>query len=343
MLAALLTRFGGVDALEVRQVATPSPGSGEVVVDVAAAGVNNTDVWTRQGAYGRGEPSGWLGPVDFPRIQGADVCGYIAATGAGVDPARVGQRVLVDPVLRYSDGPEPLVAEVLGSEADGGYAERVLVRADRAHDVTASPLTDVELACLPISSGTAIGMLERAAVHAGQTVLVTGASGGVGLGLVSLAAGRGARVIAMCSADKADAVRAAGADEVLDRRADDLGQRLSELVPAGLDAVADVVGGDFLTGLLPRVRAGGRWVVAGSLAGPVVELDLRTLYLRSIALLGSTMHTPGQFALLVEAARRGDIRPPVVAATYPLTEIHAAHERFERRDQVGKIALLPRP
>ena len=129
----------------------------------------------------------------LPRIQGADVCGYVAATGAGVDPERLGRRVLVDPVLRYSDGPEPLVAEVLGSEADGGYAEQLLVRADRAHDVTGSPLTDVELACLPISSGTAIGMLERAAVHTGETVLVTGASGGVGLALVSLAAGRGAR------------------------------------------------------------------------------------------------------------------------------------------------------
>jgi NADPH:quinone reductase-like Zn-dependent oxidoreductase len=340
VLAAVLTRFGGVDALEVREVAAPSPGPGEVVVDVAAAGVNNTDVWTRQGAYGRDEPAGWLGPVDFPRIQGADVCGYIAAIGEGVDAARLGRRVLVDPVLRYSDGPEALVAEVLGSEADGAYAEQVLVRADRVHDVADSALTDVELACLPISSGTAIGMLERAEVQAGHTVLVTGASGGVGLGLVSLAAGRGARVIALSSADKAAAVRAAGADAVLDRQAGDVGEQLYELVPAGVDAVADVVGGGFLTGLLPQVRAGGRWVVAGSLAGPVVELDLRTLYLRSIALLGSTMHTPGQFALLVEAARRGEVRP-VVAATYPLTEIRAAHSQFERRVQIGKIALLP--
>ena len=210
MRAVVLTRFGGTEVLELRDVAAPQPGPGEVVVDVAAVSLNNTDVWTRSGAYGADEPAGWLGPVDFPRIQGADVCGYVSAAGHEVDPALVGRRVLLDPVLRYSDGPEPLVEAVLGSEADGGYAEQVLVRADRVHDVTASPLTDQQLACLPISCGTATGMLERAAVRAGETVLVTGASGGVGLALVGLAAGRGARVVALSSGDKADVVREAG-------------------------------------------------------------------------------------------------------------------------------------
>lgn len=340
MLAVLLTRFGGVDALEVREVDDPAPGPGEVVVAVTAVAVNNTDVWTRQGAYGADEPAGWLGPIDFPRVPGADVCGRVEDVGAGVDPAWRGRRVLVDPVLEYAAGPEPLVAAVLGSEADGGYAERVVVRADRVHDVSASPLSDAQLSCLPIAYGTATGMLERAGIGAGETVLVTGASGGVGLALVDLAAQRGARVVALSSADKADDVLAAGAEVVVDRGADDVVGRLAELAPSGVDAVADVVAGALLPQLLPHVRPGGRWVVAGAVAGPVVEIDLRPLYLRSIRLIGSTMHTPDQLGVLVAAANRGEVAPRI-AATHALAEVREAHEQFERREHVGKIVLLP--
>ncbi|MEG9225989.1 zinc-binding dehydrogenase [Aeromicrobium sp. Sec7.5] len=336
----VLTRFGGPEVLELRDVASPEPGPGEVVVDVAAVSLNNTDVWTRAGAYGTTEPAGWLGPIDFPRVQGADVCGHVARIGEGVSEDLLGQRVLIDPVVRYSDGPERLVESVLGSEVDGGYAEQVVVRADRVHDVTGSPLSDEQLACLPISYGTATGMLERANVGSGETILVTGASGGVGLALVGLAAARGARVIALSSRDKAAAVQEAGADVVVDRGGGDVGEQLADLVPAGLDAVADVVGGGLVAVAMPHVRPGGRWVVAGAVSGPVIELDLRQLYLRSISLLGSTMHTPEQFEVLVSAARAGQVRP-VVARTFPLEEVRAAHEEFERREHVGKLVLQP--
>ncbi len=109
MRAVLLTRFGGPEVLELRDVAAPHPGPGEVVVDIAAVSIKNTDVWTRSGAYGAKEPAGWLGPIDFPRVLGADVCGHVAQVGHGVSEALVGRRVLLDPVLRYSSGPEPLV------------------------------------------------------------------------------------------------------------------------------------------------------------------------------------------------------------------------------------------
>lgn len=243
MRAVLLTRFGGPEVLELHDMPDPEPGPGEVAVRVAAASVNNTDVWTRSGAYGVDEPAGWLGPVDFPRVPGADVCGRVDQVGAGVPADLLGRRVLVDPVVRYSEGPEPLVAEVLGSEADGGYAERVLVAADRVHDVTDSPLSDEQLACLPISYGTATGMLERGRIRAGETLLDSGASGGVGLALVGLAAARGARVVALSSGSKAAAVREAGADVVIDRHDGDVAAQLGDLVPEGLDAVTDVVGG----------------------------------------------------------------------------------------------------
>lgn len=340
MRAVVLTRFGGPEVLEPRELPDPGAAPGEVVVRVAAAAVNNTDVWTRSGAYGTDEPAGWLGPVDFPRVQGADVCGEVVEVGDGVDPGLLGRRVLVDPVLAYADGPEPLVEAVLGSEADGGYAELVAVAADRVHDVSASPLDDRQLACLPISYGTATGMLERAGVRRGETLLVSGASGGVGLSLVDLASARGARVVALSSGSKADAVRAAGADVVLDRHDGDVGQQLGDLVPEGLDAVADVVGGGLLGTVMPHLRPGGRWVVSGAVAGPVVELDLRRLYLRSVSLLGSTMHTPDQFAVLVAAANDGGLRPQV-ARTFPLAEAAAAQAVLERREHTGKLVLLP--
>ena len=344
MRAAVLTRHGGPEAVELREMPVPVPGPGEVMVSVAAAGVNNTDVWTREGAYGLpGDPAakaGWRGPLDFPRIQGGDVAGRVAAVGDGVGEHRVGSRVLVDPALYDSHGDDALPVDVLGSERDGGFAEYVVVPAERAHDVEDSPMSDVELACLPIAYGTATGMLERGQVGAGDTVLVTGASGGVGLAAVQLARARGARVVAVSSAGKLDPVAAAGADVVLDRGLGDLAEQVRSTAPEGLAAAVDVVAGPFVDAGLGLLRPGGRWVVAGALGGHAVQLDVRRLYLANQSLVGSTMHTPAQFGLLVEVARRGDVHP-VVAATYRLDDIHTAHATLEQRRHVGKLVVTP--
>lgn len=347
MRAAVLTRFGGPDAVELRDVPDPRPGPGEVRVRVAAAATNNTDLWTRDGAYGLpGDPdalAGWLGAIDFPRIQGADVVGTVDEVGEGVATDLVGRRVLVDPATFEDLGPqdtvprrEPRLVAVLGSEHDGGFAELVVVDADHVHDVTDSPLSDTELACLPIAYGTAMGMLERGEVVAGETVLVTGASGGVGLAGVQLAAARGCRVVAQTSAGKEELVREAGAEAVVHRS----GEGLADLVPDGIDAVIDVVAGPQLDALLPLVRDGGRWVVAGAVADPVVRLDLRRLYLGNRRLVGSTMHTAVHFAALAEEARRGSLAPRV-AATYDLEHIHEAHAALAERGHVGKIVVRP--
>ncbi len=341
MQAALLIRHGGPDAVELREVAVPRPGPDQVLVRVAAAGINNTDVWTREGAYGlAGDPdakAGWLGPLDFPRIQGGDVAGEVVAVGPGVERGRVGERVLVDPALYDSDGVLPV--DILGSERDGGFAEYVVVPAERAHEVDDSPLSEVELACLPIAYGTAMGMLERGGVGEGDTLLVTGASGGVGLAAVQLGKARGAHVVAVSSEGKLDAVAAAGADAVVDRRRGRLGDDIRAAAPNGIDTVIDVVAGAFVSEGLGLLRPGGRWVVAGALDGYDVRLDVRRLYLGNQSLVGSTMHTPTHFTLLVEAARRGDVRP-VVAGTYPLSDIHAAHATLVERHHVGKLVVV---
>ncbi|MFO7961406.1 MAG: zinc-binding dehydrogenase [Nitriliruptoraceae bacterium] len=358
MLAAVLTGHGGPEQLEVRDdVPVPRPARGEVLVEVRAAGVNNTDLWTRQGAYGRADDpdavAGWQGvPLEFPRIQGGDVVGVVTEVGEKVDEAIIGRRVLLDPT-RYAEeaddaddaddadeADEPTLEAVLGSELDGGFAEYVVIAADHAHDVSDSPLSDEQLACLPIAYGTATGMLERAQLRAGETVLITGASGGVGLALVELAHARDATVIALTSAGHEAAVRAAGADHTVARDDDTVADRIRDAAEGPLAVVADVVGGWAFEELFELLGTGGRWVTCGAVADPVVSLDLRRLYLERRRLIGSTMHTPAQFRRLLDDARHGRIDPKV-ARTYPLTEIHTAQADFAEGDHVGKLVLLP--
>ncbi|UCM91727.1 zinc-binding dehydrogenase [Streptomyces marincola] len=347
MTAAVLVRHGGPDALELRtDWPVPAVGPGRVLVRVTAAALNNTDVWTREGAYGLpGRPeaeAGWRGPLDFPRIQGGDIAGVVAAVAEDVSEEWTGRRVLVDPAFYADEHEDAPPVGLLGSEADGGFAAYVAVEAARLHDMTSSPLSDEELAALPVAYGTAMGMLERARLAGGETVLVTGASGGVGLALVQLAAARGARVLALTSGSKAAELRDAGAEATLDRDTDpeELVRQVGALAPEGLDAVADVAGGPWPERLLPTLREGARWVIAGAVAGPVVRFDLRRLYLHNLSLIGSSMHTRAHFAALAELAATGGIRPRV-AARFPLGELHAAQEEFRRGAHVGKIVVVP--
>jgi NADPH:quinone reductase-like Zn-dependent oxidoreductase len=345
MTAAVLTRHGGADALELRHDwPVPTAGSGEVLVRVGAAAVNNTDIWTREGAYGvPGQPdakAGWRGAVRFPRVQGGDIAGRVVAIGAAVPADLLGRRALVDPAIYGDDSEHAPPVGLLGSEADGGFATYVVVPAAHAHDVGDSPLSDEQLACLPVAYGTAMGMLERAGLQTGETVLVTGASGGVGLALVQLAAARGAEVVAVTSSAKAGALTDAGATHVVSRDVGDLAGQVTTAVPSGLDAVADVAGGPGIEQLMPLLRDDGRWVIAGAVAGPVVSFDLRRLYLHNLRLIGSSMHTREHFAKLVAVARTGAVQPRI-AGRHTLAEIHHAQQQFLERQHVGKIVISP--
>ncbi|MEE8602969.1 zinc-binding dehydrogenase [Euzebya tangerina] len=337
MTAAVTMGHGGPDQIEVRtDWPRPVAEPGHVVVRVAAAAINNTDIWSREGAYGTaGDPdavAGWRGvPLDFPRIQGIDVVGYIDSVGQDVPERWLDRRVLVDSAVRYEDD-RP--AEIVGSEVDGGFAEFHACAEAQLHDMTGSPLSDAQLSCVPTAYGTALGMINRAGCAAGERVLVTGASGGVGMAAVQLLADRGCRVVARTSDGKQDVVKAAGADEVSLRGADSLAA--VELV----DVVVDVVGGEEFGAAVDRLRDGGRLVTAGAIAGPVVPLDLRRLYLHHRTLIGSTMHTPADFAELARIAVQGGIAP-VVAESFSLTDIARAQARFLEKDFVGKLVLVP--
>ncbi|WP_309611392.1 alcohol dehydrogenase family protein [Sphingomonas sp.] len=353
MRAVLLTGNGGFDKLDYRDdVPVPRPGPGEVLIRVAAAGVNNTDINTRAawysksvasatdagGAVGfveaRSEDSGWTGAVPhFPRIQGADACGRIVAVGEGVPASRIGSRVIVEPVFRAEGAPIDS-AIYFGSERDGAFAEFTVTPSRHAHAVDCE-WSDGELASIPCAYSAAENMLTRAGLVEGETVLITGASGGVGSAAVQLAKRRGARVIAVVGADKAGAIRAIGAQQTINR-SDDL---LTELEPESVDVVIDVVGGSQFDGLLQLLKRGGRYAVAGAIAGPIVSLDLRTLYLKDLRLLGCTVIEPSVFPNLVSYIERGEIRP-LVAATYPLADIVVAQTAFLAKTHIGKIVLL---
>ncbi|MEX1038725.1 MAG: alcohol dehydrogenase family protein, partial [Acidimicrobiia bacterium] len=323
-------------------------GADEVLIEVGACGMNNTDINTRTGWYSRsvsgptgdtsspaGNDGSWGGGLSFPLIQGADPVGRIVAVGDSVAPARMGERVLVDAWLRDPSG-DLSKASYLGSERDGGYAEYVAVPAANAHPID-SDLTDVELAGFPCSYATAEHMLHRAGVMEGQWVLVTGASGGVGGALVQLAKLRGARVVAVTSAAKIEPVRKIGAEVVVDREGDDISRAVISST-GGVDVFADVVGGDMFPDLFETIKAGGHYTTAGAIAGPVVALDLRTLYLHDLTMHGATVLPPEVFASLVSYIEKGQLLP-IVAGTYPLHELAAAQEAFMAKSHVGNIVI----
>jgi len=351
MSAILLTGHGDLDRLEYRSdVPVPQPQADEVLVRVSAAGINNTDVNLRIGWYSShvgasdalgaaprptaANDSGWSGrPVAFPLIQGADACGYVVAVGHDVSPARCGQRVLIDPVLRSRPTARGLDTLYLGSDCHGAFAEYLVVPAINAHPIQTA-LSDVELACVPCSFSAAENMLERAAVCAGETVLITGASGGVGSAAVQLARRRQARVVALASAAKAAQVSELGASTVLARDAD----LLQTLGAETVDVVIDVVGGPGFSARFDVLRRGGRYAVAGAIGGARVELDLRTFYLKDLRLLGCTLTEASVFANLVRYLEAGEVHP-VLAQTYPLQAIAEAQREFVDKQHTGKLVL----
>ncbi|MCO4846869.1 MAG: alcohol dehydrogenase family protein [Yoonia sp.] len=329
----------------------PAPAAGEVLIRVGACGLNNTDVNTRSGWYsktvtdattggafdevGEDDPTWGGAPITFPRIQGADVCGTIVAVGEGIDAARIGQRVITDGWLRDADAPDDMnKTGYFGSERDGGFAEYTTTPSSNALAIN-SDLTDAELATFSCAFSTAEGMLTRARVTADDTVLIPGASGGVGGALVQLAKRRGARVIAMASKAKHSDVAALGPDRVLPRAPENLRDALGD---ARVTVVADVVGGPYWPSLIDVLERGGRYTCSGAIAGPMVALDLRTFYLRDLTFTGSTVVPLEVMPNIVRYIEYGDIKPSL-AATYPLEELRTAQAAFIAKEHTGNIVV----
>lgn len=347
MSGVWLTGHGGPEALKWSDaIPVPIPGAGQVLVRVLAAAINNTDINTRIGWYSSDvtsatedvsedtyvEEGGWGGALNFPIIQGGDICGEIVALGEGVTTRTIGMRVTSQINIPRPTKVHPTGFVALGSEIDGAFAQYCLLDASETFDVTPSPLSDVEIAAIPCAYGTAFNMLTRAGVQAGQDVLVTGASGGVGMAAVQLAKNMGANVCGVTADYKADAVRAAGAHSILDR---------THPVPKdSFDVVVDVVAGAGWQQLILAIRPGGHYAVSGAIAGPIIEADLRDIYLRDITIHGASYMAREVFSELVEMINTGDIKP-LISRTYPLSDIAKGQEDFASKSLPGKLVLIP--
>lgn len=353
MSGVRLLDHGGLDKLEYRtDLSIPVPKSDEVLIKVTASAVNNTDINTRIGWYSKkvtaqtnsgGErgfdvsvdaDASWSGAaLQFPRVQGADCCGEIIAVGDNVDFKRLTERVLVRPMQDNPSSTEGYQCITFGSECDGGFAQYAIAKADQVFKVD-SNYTDLELASFPCAYSTAENMLHRAQVKAGDIVLITGASGGVGCAAIQLAKRRNATVIAICSQNKAERVSQIGADQVVTRE-----QNVTDVLGEGsVDVVIDLVAGKQWSDLIEVLKRGGRYAVAGAIAGPIVEMDVRTLYLKDLSFFGCTYQPREVFENLIGYIEREEIKP-IVAQAFSLKDIRIAQQVFLEKNFIGKIVL----
>ena len=348
MRAFVLTGHGGMDKLVYHSDwPVPKISDMEVLIKVHACGLNNTDVNTRTAWYSKGvedsttggdfdtandDDAGWGGTsIQFPRIQGADVVGTVVAVGKNADEKLMGKRVMIDTWLRDWDAPDKKDGVgYYGSECDGGFADYTKIDHRHVHEVT-SALSDAELATFATSWMTAEGMLNRANVCADDSILITGASGGVGSALITLANLRGAKTIALTSAAKTKAIQALAPSQILVRGQD-------SLEDIKVNVVADVVAGDIFPELIKALERGGRYVASGAIAGPLTRLDIRTLYLHDLTLMGSTVVPAGTFNDLMTYINDGKLTP-LLARTYPLKELRAAQQAFIEKKHVGNIVV----
>lgn len=361
MAAMLLTGHGDIDRLEYREdVATPAPGPGEVLVKVTATAKNNTDRKAREGLYptkGREEVTsfamGGAPTLTFPRIQGADIAGRVVAVGEGVDAARIGERGLLDFNL-YPDGRADinLAPDYYGHGADGGFAEYVALPSEQFHHIPNPDLGDAELASMGMCSyQTAYHMMTAAGVKAGERVLVSGASGGVGTALIQLCRVVGAVPYAVSQPDKADALLTLGAEAVIDRGDLDtfVARVLEATSGAPIDAVMDLVGGAmtdlFIDTMIADMSAREtypRLSIAGASGGNVSEVMWTRIYLYQVQIFGVSHGTREEAAQLMAWIREGRLSP-VLHATFKLSQLHEAERYFVSRgsDYLGKIVIVP--
>ena len=354
MSAVLLKGHGGFEQLELcNDVPVPKAGPSEVLIQVKAAGINNTDINTRIGWYSKSvskdthsiassnsdgvnkNDASWAGKsLQFPLIQGADCCGIIVSVGNNVSKNRIGERVLVRPMMRSFVDDEPWQCWTLGSEYDGSFAQYIKAPAVEVHKIECC-WSDAELATIPCAYSTAENMLHRGKVGA-ETVFVTGASGGVGSAVVQLAKRRGATIIAQAAQNKHADLEHLGITKIIDRN-DNIVETLGD---SSVDVVIDLVAGSQWGQLLKVLKRGGRYITAGAIAGPLVELDVRTLYLKDLSLLGCTFQEDIVFKNLIQYIEAGEIKP-LLAKTYPLREIVQAQKDFINKKYTGKLALIP--
>ena len=340
MKAILFRQHGGAEVLQYVDVPDREPCPSEVLVRVRACALNHLDLWVR-----RGLPNV---PIPLPHIPGSDVAGEIAKIGADVTTVRVGQKVVLAPLVSCGKCQACIAgldnrcrqATNLGYMIDGGCAEFV-----RAPEVNCLPypenLSFEEAAAIPLVFQTAWHMLvDRAQLRPGEDVLILGAGSGVGSAAIQVAKFFGARVITTASSDaKLEKARKLGADYVINHKTQRIRDEVRRITnKRGVDVVFEHVGAATWDDSLASLALAGRLVTCGNTTGYDAKLDLRFLFSRQLSLLGSYMGVKSELHTIMKLVSTGRLKP-VVDRVFPLHEAAAAHTYLESGQQFGKVVL----
>ncbi len=338
MKAVRIHKFGGPEVLIYEDVPDPQPRKDQVLVRVKACSLNHLDIWVRKGLPG----------VKLPHILGSDVAGEIAEIGEYVTGLKAGQRVIVAPMHFCGHCPKCLAGiqnqcrefTVLGNAIDGGNCELIAVPAANVIPIPDS-LDYIQAASVPLVFVTAWHMLVGLAnVRPGQTVLVLGASSGVGIAAIQIAKMFHCRVITTAGDEgKLEKAKALGADFGIDHYKQKIADEVRRITnKEGVDIVVEHVGAATWDDSLRSLKTGGTLVTCGATTGPEVKLELRHLFARQLRLLGSYMGTMAELLEVLGQVFAGRLKP-VVDRTFPLSEIREAHEYLEKSRMFGKVIL----
>jgi len=337
----VVRQHGGPEALEWADLPTPEPGDGEVRVRVRACALNRLDLWVREGVPGHAFP--------LPLVPGSEIAGIVDAIGRSVEGIEPGSATLVAPGVSCGSctrcaADEDMLCRhygILGEHRNGGYAESVVVP---ARNILPMPtrLAFAEAAALPLVFLTAWHMLRtRAALQPGEDVLIHAAGSGVSSAGIQIARLAGAeRIITTAGSDtKLEKALELGATHAINYRAEDFAAAVRGITGRkGVDVVFDHVGGETFEQSLELLGWGGRLVLCGSTTAPNADVNLRRLFFKNQAILGSTMGSLSELRQLLEFVETGDLEP-VVDRTLPLKEAVQAQAALENRELFGKIVL----
>lgn len=342
MRAVVLERAGGPEVLEYRDVVDPVPGPEDVLVRVHACGVCGRDLIDRRGGF----PA-----LKLPAILGHEFAGEVVARGERADQFAIGERV-ANLHRPFCGSCRACVAGELtdcdrawqsfGQTVDGAYADFVV--ANQRALVRVPDDIDLVAACsVGCTAGVALRALRSVAhLELGETVLITGASGGVGMQAIQIARRMGARVVALTSSleEKRQALLDAGADMIVEVGDGNFHRRVREHVSSGVDVALELTGSPTFPSALRSLRAGGRMVVVGNIQTEKVSFNPGALILFSHHISGSHGYTPEDLAHCFELMRRGDLKPSI-DRTLPLEQAAEAHRLMAARRAIGRLILVP--
>jgi NADPH:quinone reductase-like Zn-dependent oxidoreductase len=342
MKAVVFHEHGEPEVLRYQDVPDPSPGPGEVVIEVKATSINHIDIFLRRGMPGV--------KVPLPRVLGCDASGVIVETAADVTHLKAGQRVTINPGISCGHcefcaaghGSQCTSYAIVGEHVDGAYAQYLKIP---AHIVLPIPdtLSFEEAAAAPLVFLTAWSMLVgKGKIRPGEDVLILGAGAGVGTACIQIARMVGCRVIAAAGTDeKLKKAQQLGADLLINYRSEEFDRKVRELTAKrGADVVVDYIGQDTWVRSLRSARKGGRVLTCGATTGYAPQTDLRQVFFRQLQVFGSTMGSHREFLEVMKCIFRGQLKP-IIHSVLPLNEAPKGHEMIEKREVFGKLVLVP--